>query len=163
MHDGKSLIMPSLQTKYIFKSHYIRMIPEWEEFIAHTVSFLTVTWKLHQPMGENFISVTPSPTNIGQDCSHVIWTSFLSLAPRKLRLCSANHMPGYWSNLPCDWPSTAGAYSEQESKSGPWYSASDPRKWEYTLHMYVIGQGHYHETWDDIETGPGSRQSELIS
>ena len=30
----------------------------------------------------------------------------------KLRLCSANHRPGYWSNLPCDWPSTAWAYSE---------------------------------------------------
>ena len=41
---------------------------------------------------------------------------FLSLAWSKLRLCSANHRPGYWSNLPCDWPSTAWAYSEQERK-----------------------------------------------
>ena len=32
---------------------------------------------------------------------------FLSLAWSKLRLCSANHRPGYWSNLPCDWPSAA--------------------------------------------------------
>ena len=32
---------------------------------------------------------------------------FLSLARSNLRLCSANHRPGYWSNLPCDWPSTA--------------------------------------------------------
>ena len=37
---------------------------------------------------------------------------FLSLAWSKLRLCSANHRSGYWSNLPCDWPSSAGAYSE---------------------------------------------------
>ena len=37
---------------------------------------------------------------------------FLSLARSKLRLWSANHRPGYWSNLPCDWPSTAWAYSE---------------------------------------------------
>ena len=37
----------------------------------------------------------------------------------KLRLCSANHSPGYWSNLPCDWPSTACAYSEQETKKRP--------------------------------------------
>ena len=37
---------------------------------------------------------------------------FLSLAHSKPRLCSANHRPGYWSNLPCDWPSTAWAYSE---------------------------------------------------
>ena len=45
---------------------------------------------------------------------------FLSLARSKLRLCSANHRPGYWSNLPCDWQSTAWAYSEQETENGPW-------------------------------------------
>ena len=45
---------------------------------------------------------------------------FLSLAQSKLRLCSANHRPGYWSNLPCDWPSTAWAYSEQETENRPW-------------------------------------------
>ena len=43
---------------------------------------------------------------------HVIRACFLSLARSKLRLCSANHRPGYWSNLPCDWPITAWAYSE---------------------------------------------------
>ena len=48
------------------------------------------------------------------------WARFLSLARSKLRLCSANHRPGYWSNLPCDWPSTAWAYSEQETENGPW-------------------------------------------
>ena len=37
----------------------------------------------------------------------------------KLRLCSANHRSGYWSNLPCDWLSTAWAYSEQESENRP--------------------------------------------
>ena len=35
---------------------------------------------------------------------------FLPLARGKLKLCSANHRPGYWSNLPCDWPSKAWAY-----------------------------------------------------
>ena len=35
--------------------------------------------------------------------------TFLSLAWSKLRLCSANHRPGYWSNLPCDWLSVAWA------------------------------------------------------
>ena len=45
---------------------------------------------------------------------------FLSLARSKLRLCSANHRPGYWSNLPCNWPSTAWAYSEQETENWPW-------------------------------------------
>ena len=41
----------------------------------------------------------------------------------KFRLCSANPKPGYWSNLPCDWPSTAWAYSEQETENGPWSSS----------------------------------------
>ena len=50
-----------------------------------------------------------------------IWARFLSLARSKLRLCSANHRPGYWSNLPCDWPSTVWAYSEQETENGPWW------------------------------------------
>ena len=45
---------------------------------------------------------------------------FLSLVQSKLRLCSANHRPGYWSNQPCDWPSIAWAYSEQETENGPW-------------------------------------------
>ena len=43
---------------------------------------------------------------------------FLSLAQSKLRLCSANHRPGYWCNLPCDWPSTVWAYSKQETENG---------------------------------------------
>ena len=39
-----------------------------------------------------------------------------------LRLCSANHRPGYWGNLPCDWPSTVRSYSEQETENGPGWS-----------------------------------------
>ena len=47
-----------------------------------------------------------------------------------VRLCSTNYRPGYWSNLPCDWPSTALSYSEQRlrisapskiQKMGPGY------------------------------------------
>ena len=50
----------------------------------------------------------------------LIWARFLSHALSKLRLCSANHRPGYWSNLPCDWPSTAWAYSySKRKKMGP--------------------------------------------
>ena len=44
---------------------------------------------------------------------------FLPLALSKLRLCSANPRPGYLSNLSCDWPSTAWAYSEQGTENGP--------------------------------------------
>ena len=46
---------------------------------------------------------------------------FLSLAWSKLRLCSVNHRPGYWSNLSSDWPSTAWAYSEQDTGNGSWW------------------------------------------
>ena len=44
---------------------------------------------------------------------------FLSLTRSKLRLCSANHRPGYFSNLACDWLSIVWAYSEQETEIGP--------------------------------------------
>ena len=44
---------------------------------------------------------------------------FQSLARSKLWLSSANHRPGYWSNLPCDWPSTAWAYPSKRQKTGP--------------------------------------------
>ena len=54
------------------------------------------------------------------------WAHFLSLARSKLRLCSANHRPGYWSNLPCDWLSTVWAYSEQETENGPWSNHTGP-------------------------------------
>ena len=51
----------------------------------------------------------------------VHWVRFLSFARSKLRLCSANHRPGYWSNLTCDCPSTVWAYSEKETENGPWF------------------------------------------
>ena len=54
---------------------------------------------------------------------HLIRARFLSLAWSKLRLCSANYRPGYWSNLPSHWPSTAWAYSEQETENRPRYCA----------------------------------------
>ena len=51
-----------------------------------------------------------------------IWARFLSLARSKLRLCSANHRAGYFSNLACDWLSIVWAYSEQETENGPWWA-----------------------------------------
>ena len=44
---------------------------------------------------------------------------FLSLAPSKLRLCSANHRAGYFSNLACDWLSIVWAHSKQETENRP--------------------------------------------
>ena len=47
-----------------------------------------------------------------------------------LRLCSANHRAGYWSNLPCDWPSIAWTYSKQETENGPW-GPTHSKKWRF--------------------------------
>ena len=52
------------------------------------------------------------------------WARFLPLAWSKLRLCSANHRPGNWSNLPCDWPSSAWVYSKQEKMCPCLFSTS---------------------------------------
>ena len=51
---------------------------------------------------------------------------FLSLAWSKLRLCSANHRAGYFSNLACDWLSIVWAYPEQETENGPRFSHNIP-------------------------------------
>ena len=50
-----------------------------------------------------------------------VWTRarFLCFAWSKLRLCSANHRTGYFSNLACDWLSIVWGYSEQETENGP--------------------------------------------
>ena len=64
---------------------------------------------------------------------------FLSLAQSKLRVCSANHRPGYWCNLSCDWPSTAWAHSEQATENGPWSHNSPLSKLE-SLHPYLERQ-----------------------
>ena len=45
-------------------------------------------------------------------------TRFLSLARSKLRLCSTNHMPGYFSNLAFGWLSIVWVYTEIETESG---------------------------------------------
>ena len=53
-------------------------------------------------------------------CDCRTWARFLSLARSKLRLCSANHRAGYFSNLACDWLSIVWAYSKQRTENGPW-------------------------------------------
>ena len=65
------------------------------------------------------------------------WARFLSLARSKLRLCPANHRPGYWSNLPCDWLSTAWAYSQPEMENGPWIPLSP--WWSCTKKVWIHG------------------------
>ena len=91
----------------------------------------------------------------------MIWAHFLSLARSKLRLCSANHRSGYWSNLPCDWPSTAWAYSEQEAENGPWCNCSPaPRQTGTTAH--VVGTPLDYSWWwwrDGVMWYTGSERS----
>ena len=74
---------------------------------------------------------------------------FLSLARSKFRLWSANHRPGYLSNLPCDWLSTVWAYSEQETENWPW-SFSTPVIAELYAILCYIGQCYNH-TWLKFE------------
>ena len=79
---------------------------------------------------------------------------FLFLARSKLRLCPVNHRTGYWSNLPCDWPSTAWAHAKQETENGPrpWlslpsrfllghncvYRRDRLSQWYIQLHLWVL-------------------------
>ena len=101
---------------------------------------------------------------------------FLSLAWSKLRLCSANHRPGYWSNLPCDWPSTVWAYPEQETKNGPRYfelcepagSLRHGKEWECVgmtgLWLTILKPGnHFPQTSDKKGTkSQNSNVSRLV-
>ena len=76
---------------------------------------------------------------------------FPSLARSKLRLCTANHRAGYFSNLACDWLSIVWAYSEQETENGPscsfryvkleayWFSATSLSKWPPGGHIGHFG------------------------
>ena len=58
-------------------------------------------------------------------------------------LLQVNHRPGYWSNLPCDWPSTAWAYFKQETENGTclsstFYITTLIKLNEYRLHLSDI-------------------------
>ena len=84
--------------------------------------------------------------------NELIRTRFLSLARSKLRLCSANHKPGYWSNLPCDWLSTVWANSEQEKENRP-------SSWFYPTGA-VIAYRNWYQYWghccliNDLRSSP---------
>ena len=74
----------------------------------------------------------------------------LSLGRGKLRQCSANQRPVYLSNLPCDWPSTAWAYSKQKTETGPWLTC------EYSTKVVVLTRlTVWIETCSPIVTGIG--------
>ena len=60
---------------------------------------------------------------------------FLSLARSKLRLCSANHRAGYFSNLVCDWMSIVWAYSE---------GARDRKRAQFIIHRSSLVSPNEH-------------------
>ena len=70
--------------------------------------WLSCQWMVSQRRLIRFIQLTET------------WAGVRSLAWSKLRLCSANHRAGYFSNLACDWLSIAWAYFEQGTENGPW-------------------------------------------
>ena len=55
----------------------------------------------------------------GKFRTYCVRACFLCLVRSKLRLCSANHRTGYFSNLACDCLSIVWAYSEQDTENGP--------------------------------------------
>ena len=63
----------------------------------------------------------PDPPDLFQYMFLSITVLFLSFAGSKLKLCSANHRPGYFSNLACHWLCIVGAYSEQQTENQPWW------------------------------------------
>ena len=77
-------------------------------------SISAVAWRRH---GDKPLSEPCTNPFHWRICSTM--ACFLFLARSNLRLCSANHRPGYFSNLDCDWLSIVWAYSEQEREKGP--------------------------------------------
>ena len=76
-------------------------------------SFLKVfSWTFSMPL-------SCSSLGLGSCGPTVSRARFLSCAWSKLRLCSANHRPGYWSNLPFDWPSTVWRRRGRQVSSAP--------------------------------------------
>ena len=137
--DAKNLSLPDglfLTLCRLWQNFALKDLFMWFELSLQSSGEIFSAWidhmyyKLSQvpiwPNRQNIINQMPSEYKRDFPNSMIILDGieirvcFLSLAQSKLRLCSANHRPGYWSNLACDWPSTAWAYSEQETENGPW-------------------------------------------
>ena len=89
-------------TKYIYFTVLMHQI--------RPLASLWATWEPKICLADS--SNNESNVNISLTLSQCQFRAcLLSLAQSKLRPCSANQRPGYWINLPCDWPSTAWASS----------------------------------------------------
>ena len=142
-----------------FEKKFVEKIVLWFKF--DWCLFLYVQWTVSQHLFDHGLATKrwPSPesmiahfnqnwvSSIASMTSNVAekylssGPVFLSLARSKLRLCSANHRPGYWSNLPCDWRSTAWASSKQETGNGPRSISGQPvflfqgKHFKFSLHL----------------------------
>ena len=76
---------------------------------------------------------------------HACYVFAVDIKQKKKTLFSANHRPGYWSNLPCDWSSTAWAYSEPETENGP---RSEQSRAQGSLHQQDNGNCGFHSICD---------------
>ena len=91
-----------------------------------------------EDVGQNY-NKTKSSSWLWWNWEWACWTRacFLSLAQSKLRLWSANHRAGYFSNLACDWLSIVWAYSELETENGPRTWPGDLKCLGRLFHLYL--------------------------
>ena len=80
---SSQFVRPSLLLKYV----------SWGP-LHHSQLFLSI---ISGSSPRSPLSPMPAATHLGTK------SRFLSFAPSKFRLCSANHRAGYFSNLACDW------------------------------------------------------------
>ena len=93
-----AILFMSRCVKYTYTVLNIRLL-QWYQWLSVRLRHLCC-WCTEDTTFENVVCKMPA---------FLSWGRFLSLAWSRLRLCSANHTPGYWSNLTCDWRSTAWA------------------------------------------------------
>ena len=158
-------VQASAITKLIMQTgHYVgEYIAFCVEYFAHSpISAIHVyygNWKVAKISPQTDM-VTPSyehNTDYHVCHAHTITRArFLSLAWSKLRLCSANHRAGYFSNLACDWLSIVWAYSEQETENGPRRTHDNIMTWRYFPHYWPLVSWHHHanRSFCSLNTSP---------
>ena len=99
--------------------------PGWHNYLTAT-RFLVPGLPQGNLKGSKFLifhldlgSITRMNSDEEGNMYALIRARFLSIARSKLRLCSANHRAGYFSDLACDLLSIIWVYSKQETENEP--------------------------------------------
>ena len=84
---------------------------------------------------------TNSHTRLTRISAHISRARFMYLARSKFKLCSANHMPGYWSNRSCDLPGEL--YALTIRKNRKWAQVTNVWRFvrfdsTWTRHLQII-------------------------